>query len=125
MGSTRSDIYADLIYCHPRQLLKRSGVYAIIHAQSGRTYIGRTMREFVIRWQKHISELERGEHPCTPLLFDWRRYGWTAFRFQVLDVIEGDNYQLRLCEWTHIKSLNNPYNLNFDEPIPTGMIRRP
>lgn len=123
----RTDIYAILVHCHPREHLRQGGIYAIVHISSGRTYIGRTKRRFDVRWQKHISDLERGQHICPSFQQDWTRDGWSAFRFEILEIIDAyrNSYYFRLSEWTRIKSLENPYNQNLDEPIPNGLIRRP
>ena len=60
------------------------GVYRIV-TPSGKYYVGMTMRGFEFRWAKHLKELKRGVHKCTGLLNAYQRYGWDAFRFEILE----------------------------------------
>jgi group I intron endonuclease len=60
-----------------------SGVYAIIHRDSGRWYVGQS-QDPRKRWNGHRCHLRRGTHHCAPLQYAWAKYGEDAFSFEVL-----------------------------------------
>lgn len=64
--------------------MKRRGVYGIEHAQSRRLYVGMTYRSFWVRWQFHITQLDRGTHINEALQSDWMAFGSAAFCFRIL-----------------------------------------
>ncbi len=69
----------------PKQdLPKHPGVYAIIHIESGRRYIG-SARDIYARWRWHKSDLRRGVSLCRYLQNAWTKYGESAFVFKVVE----------------------------------------
>lgn len=68
---------------------KHPGVYAIIHIESGRRYIG-SAAEIYSRWRAHLSDLRRGIHHCRYLQNAWSKHGSNAFRFEVLEACLGE-----------------------------------
>jgi group I intron endonuclease len=63
-----------------------SGVYAIVHTASGRTYVG-SAKFVVVRWSQHLSDLANGTHHNMFLQRAWDRYGPGAFVFKVLEEV--------------------------------------
>jgi group I intron endonuclease len=78
---------------------KVSGVYAIIHLESGKAYIGSAVR-VRDRIKTHYSLLKLGKHHSVLLQRAWNKYGADAFRFTVLEqchvdsLIEREQYHL-------------------------------
>jgi group I intron endonuclease len=77
----------------------KAGVYAIVCASNGSFYAGSTGNLWQ-RKQGHWSLLRHGRHHNRPLQNDWRRYGEDAFRWEVLEILEGrpSLAQLRAAE---------------------------
>lgn len=60
-----------------------SGVYAIVHRESGRWYVGQS-QNIRKRWNEHRRILQQGTHHNDPLQAAWTKYGEDAFDFVVL-----------------------------------------
>lgn len=60
-----------------------SGIYAIIHRDSGRWYVGQS-KNIGKRWRVHRIDLRRGSHHSVPLQRAWDKYGEDAFDFELL-----------------------------------------
>ena len=60
-----------------------SGVYAIIHRDSGRWYVGQS-KSVKNRWKEHRNHLRRGTHRNSRIQSAWDRYGEDAFDFVIL-----------------------------------------
>lgn len=60
-----------------------SGIYAIIHRDSGRWYVGQS-KSIEKRWRVHRIDLRRGSHHSILLQRAWDKYGPDAFDFEVL-----------------------------------------
>lgn len=63
----------------------RAGIYAIVHIDSGRRYVGSAM-DVRRRWWTHQNRLRRGRHDCHHLQRAWRKYGEAAFRIEVIEL---------------------------------------
>lgn len=63
---------------------KHPGIYAIIHVESGKLYIG-SASNIYSRWRTHKSELRRGLHHSPHLQNAWNKYGESAFQFTVIE----------------------------------------
>lgn len=89
-----------------------SGVYAIQHLESGRTYVG-SSSHMDRRWREHVSLLNNGKHHSKMLQADWVRYGATAFVFVVLERISDQKSRIA-CEQINIDLLASTkvYNEN-------------
>lgn len=61
-----------------------SGIYAIIHQESGRIYIGSAVN-IRDRWRTHRGRLNRGTHHSRHLQNAWSKYGGDAFSFSILE----------------------------------------
>ncbi|MBW3636068.1 MAG: GIY-YIG nuclease family protein [Armatimonadetes bacterium] len=63
-----------------------SGIYAIVHIESGKLYIGSAKR-LRGRWAGHRSDLEKGKHHSQHLQHAWNRDGALAFEFRVIELV--------------------------------------
>lgn len=61
----------------------RSGIYAIIHRESGRWYVGQS-QNLDKRWSDHVWRLKNNRHGNPLLQRAWNKYGPDAFDFDVL-----------------------------------------
>ena len=61
-----------------------TGIYAIIHKDTRRTYIGSALN-INNRWKDHLSALRRNDHRNMHLQRCWNKYGEQSFLFVVLD----------------------------------------
>lgn len=62
------------------------GVYSILHAESGRRYVGSSVN-VRRRWTQHLRPLRKGRHPNVYLQAAWSRYGESAFSFEILEEV--------------------------------------
>jgi len=56
---------------------------------NGRCYIGSSQR-IELRWGEHKSELRSGVHHSRHLQRCWAKYGEDRFKFEVLELVDGD-----------------------------------
>lgn len=64
-----------------------SGIYAIIHRESGKRYVGSAVN-INLRFRMHKSALTNGRHCNRHLQSAWNKYGKDAFSFFVLELCE-------------------------------------
>lgn len=75
--------------------MTQGGIYAIVHHESGRRYIGSTVN-FSARKLGHFSQLRRGVHGNHRLRRAWAKYGADAFSFEIIEVVsDSDNLHQR------------------------------
>lgn len=72
--------------------LNQTGVYMIVHRDSGRLYIGSTAGSFKQRWRIHKSYLRKGKHHSLPLQNAWNKYSEFAFDFIILEVVPKEEW---------------------------------
>lgn len=65
---------------------KISGIYAIVHIESNRYYVGSAV-DIYKRWSEHKSELLKNYHDNQRLQNFWNKYGKDAFEFKILEVV--------------------------------------
>lgn len=70
-----------------------SGIYKITQKDTGTFYIGSSV-SIPRRWEGHLSTLSCGTHNNRKLQKDVDRYGITAFRFEVIEVLSPDDSKL-------------------------------
>jgi len=63
------------------------GVYAIVHRETGRRYIG-SSKNIERRWYEHTRLLGMGKHRSLHIQHAWSRYGASAFEFVVLETCD-------------------------------------
>lgn len=61
------------------------GVYRIVHAPSGRCYVGQTANLGGVRWKHHRQALRSGRHHSPRLQRAWDKYREDQFEWQVLE----------------------------------------
>jgi group I intron endonuclease len=85
-------------------------IYSITHKDSGKMYIGKTVKKAKDRWRVHLSPT----HSCKTYIGSaLKKYGYGAFTFTVIDVAE-DEISLNHKEVFWIKNLNtiSPHGYN-------------
>lgn len=87
---------------------KASGVYAIIHRESEKFYIGSAMN-LGARLSAHRCHLRIGDHPNSKLQRAWNKYGADAFEFAVLHTCPAEERRAR--EQDAIDRLHPGYNI--------------
>lgn len=69
--------------------VKKAGIYFIKNKINSMSYIG-SSRDIGSRLIKHFSQLRKGNHPNSPLLADYNKYGVKVFEFGVLEYCDSD-----------------------------------
>lgn len=67
---------------------KEFGIYRITNIISGKTYIGKTGKNFGERWNCHRAQLNGGYHDNPYLQRAWNKYGGNSFEFAVVEVVD-------------------------------------
>lgn len=67
---------------------KEFGIYRITNIISGKTYIGKTGKNFGERWNCHRAQLNGGYHDNPYLQRAWNKYGENSFEFAVVEVVD-------------------------------------
>lgn len=63
--------------------MEMTGVYAIVHVESRKCYVGSAARSFVLRWKEHLRVLRNGKHHSVLLQRAWDKYGEDAFEWRI------------------------------------------
>lgn len=63
------------------------GVYRIRNTQNGKSYVGYSI-DLQARINRQKAELKFGSHRNSELLSEWKSYGKSSFKFEVLDELE-------------------------------------
>lgn len=69
---------------------REAGIYAIVHVATGRIYVGSAV-DLRHRCNQHLSLLRNGRHHAARLQRAWNRDGDSAFRFEVLEVLDRED----------------------------------
>lgn len=75
-----------------------SGVYVIVHVESGLAYIG-SSSDIAQRWFNHRGKLRRGVHPNPRMQAAWDEHGEGAFRFVIVERIPVADLRVRELWW--------------------------
>jgi group I intron endonuclease len=92
------------------------GIYVIECIPTGERYVG-SSEDIDRRWSTHRSQLKRQIHHSKLLQARWNEFGATAFRFQVIQVVEAS--ELLAIERRHL--LSGIFACNASFPIKNGM----
>lgn len=76
------------------------GIYAIIHDESERAYVGQSS-DIVKRWIYHKMRLRNNDHHCQYLQRMWNKYGLQAFTFEVLQLCNVEDLNELECFWSN------------------------
>lgn len=78
---------------------KMTGIYAITHTQSKRTYVG-SSSNIKRRFVSHRHSLRHNKHPNKHLQNCWNLYGEDAFTFEIIEILDSiDQLELREEYW--------------------------
>lgn len=75
-----------------------SGVYVIVHVESGMAYIG-SASDIAQRWFKHRGSARRGMHSNPRFQAAWDEHGEDAFRFVIVERIPKPDLRVREQWW--------------------------
>ena len=64
-------------------------IYQIRNVVNGKIYIGSAV-DSRVRFEKHRRHLRKGNHHCAHLQASWNKHGEDIFKFEILEVVEGD-----------------------------------
>ena len=87
-----------------------SGVYKIVHIDSGKTYVGSSVN-IADRWFYHRNDLRKQKHCNVLLQRSWNKYGERAFKFEVLELLELDQLHVRENFWIQKLQSHLQFNL--------------
>ena len=93
---------------------KQFGIYRITNKANGKSYIGKTGKNFGDRWDCHRAQLNGGYHDNRHLQNAWNKYGSDSFEFCVVEVVD-DISKLNDLEIKYIaelKKAGKSYNIN-------------
>lgn len=97
-----------------------TGVYRIRNILNGHLYIGSTAEDFAKRWRLHRNSLRKSAHHSFKLQLAWKKYGESAFVFEVVELASADTCLDR--EQYYIDSLKPEYNVCPIAGSPRGRI---
>ncbi len=86
-----------------------SGIYLITNISNGHRYVGSAV-ELQKRWTTHLWSLRRGRHHSRYLQRAFRKYGESAFTFEVLEEWE-PKFLVGMEQWW-LNMLRPEYNIN-------------
>lgn len=98
---------------------KQQGIYAIIHVETNRCYVGSAIR-IDRRWAAHRSQLKALKHGNSKLQSGWNKHGAVAFRLEVIQRVESPD-NLLVWEQFWIDKLKPFYNLRIVANSNLGM----
>lgn len=84
-------------------------IYRISCAASGKLYIG-SARHPRMRWNAHLFRLRRGDHHSIHLQRAFSRHGESAFKFEIVEHVDDDNFltaREQFWIWRHLGYLYN------------------
>jgi len=98
---------------------KIAGIYKITNNLTGKYYVGSSSNIYH-RWYIHRCKLNNNHHANPHLQASWNKYGHSAFRFEVIEVMpEGE---LESAEQKYLDECRRnselSYNLSFDSIAP-------
>lgn len=70
------------------------GIYKIENIKNNKVYIGKSSN-IENRWKQHIKELNKGEHHCIRLQYDYNKYKCTNFTFSILELCNKNEIKLK------------------------------
>ncbi len=92
---------------------KIKGVYEIFNTVNGKRYIGSSVN-IKIRWRGHTATLKSGKSQSIKLQNAWNKYGEQSFKFNIVEVVDGNKEILYKREqyWMDFyDSVKNGYNM--------------
>lgn len=99
---------------------KKSGIYAILCAENGKLYIGRSM-DMVNRKSRHFTSLRKNVHHNKSLQYDYNVYGEGRFSFIILEHVSPEILREREEHWI-LENIDRSYNLVLGSSGLTGYL---
>lgn len=91
---------------------KRSGIYSITNTVNGKVYVGSAV-SITGRLKAHRWMLQRGDHGNIFLQRAWNKYGEKNFKYDVLELCEVSELDVREQHWMdYLKVCNQVYGYN-------------
>jgi hypothetical protein len=109
---TTTEIKNDVEKNHLKDIIKKGGIYKIIHKQSGKYYIGSTVC-FRKRWITHRYKLNNNLHENDHLQNAWNKYGKHEFEFLAVECVDNKNDLLRL-EQIYLDKIKSDFENKID-----------
>jgi group I intron endonuclease len=78
--------------------MKQPVIYRIRNVTNGKFYVGSTVNTQE-RFRTHRKKLRTGKHHCAHLQAAWNKYGEDCFKFEVVEVVVGQDLQAVEDEW--------------------------
>jgi group I intron endonuclease len=88
----------------------RQCIYVIVNIVTFDSYIGSSINQ-TQRWSGHLTSLRSGLHGNWKLQKAWVTHGESAFVFNVLELVTGNDEYLRQREQHYIDTLDPSYNI--------------
>ena len=92
---------------------KISGIYSIVHNESGKIYIGSAINLYK-REHEHRFDLDTNCHDNQRLQNAWNKYGKDAFKFEVLEIVQDPSNLLIKEQWWMDKLQSYDRNKGFN-----------
>lgn len=90
-----------------------TGVYCVLHRESGKRYIGSSATSLGKRWRGHRGSLRSGRHPNRYLQAAWNKHGEVAFEFIILERVSPEECIGREQYWLdYYKAACRKYGYN-------------
>jgi group I intron endonuclease len=86
------------------------GVYQIENIINGKRYVGSAAQNSVQRWAQHLCDLRKGIHANARLQNAYSKYGESALKFSVLEIVETPD-ECIIMEQLCIDTLDPEYNI--------------
>ena len=86
----------------------KSGIYKIVHRDSGKIYVGQAVNIFR-RWLDHKKSLRLGKHYNIKLQRAWAKHGEEAFDFIVIEYCFPEFLTIREQHWINVTNCCNGY----------------
>ena len=98
--------------------MKQPVIYRIRNVTNGKFYVGSTVNTQE-RFRTHRKKLRTGKHHCAHLQAAWNKYGEDCFKFEIVEVVVGQNLQSVEDEWL-VKYVGKPecYNVGLRSGAP-------
>jgi len=108
---------------------KNSGIYKIVHKNSGKYYVGSTV-DFIKRWNVHKRNLNKNKHINLHLQHAWNKHGNDSFEFKIVEYVDNvfgrHNVELLKIEQKYLdiaksdkdSNIDSHYNICYDATAP-------
>lgn len=92
-------------------------IYKIVNVKNNACYIGSSIGDGRLRWNRHKTNLNKNNHHSQYLQRAWNKYGKNNFKFEIIeDILNIDGKELLVIEQKYLddRKLNYPSELNYN-----------